>query len=219
MNRTPGTAASAPRLSVLLLCVAVSYSLLLALVGPFALRRAEAKSRVGGTTTAAAVRQTPRHEGELLVRFRAGSSKRERDDAVGHRGGRRARRLRGGSDAEKVELPAGQTPEAAASDPRLSEQWALQNTGQGGGQQGSDVNSRGAWATTTGSTRTVVAVIDSGIDFTHPDLANNEWSNPRERTNGRNDDGDGFVGDLHGWGWVSNGNQIADQNGHGTAVA
>jgi RHS repeat-associated protein len=182
--------------------------------------------------------------GELLVRFRAGTTEQEKDAVVGSRGGRRGRRLRGDSAVEKIDLTGGQTPEGAASelrsrpevefvepnfvingeqtaanDPRVSEQWALRNTGQGGGRQGSDIAAPAAWAKTTGSTQTVIAVIDSGIDFTHPDLKNNEWANARERVNNRDDDNDGFADDLHGWDWVADGNQILDQNGHGTAVA
>jgi YD repeat-containing protein len=65
----------------------------------------------------------------------------------------------------------------------------------------------------------VIAVIDSGIDFTHPALASGQWTNPTERANGRDDDRDGYTDDFHGWDWVAGGNQIRDEQGHGTAVA
>src|SRR6185503_12480898 len=65
---------------------------------------------------------------------------------------------------------------------QLNAQWALRNTGQNGGQYGSDINAATAWQTTTGSSATIIAVIDSGIDFTHPDLTNNQWTNPIPQT-------------------------------------
>jgi RHS repeat-associated protein len=98
--------------------------------------------------------------------------------------------------------------ESSSNDPRLSEQWALNNVGQNGGQYGSDINAVSAWQRTQGSTTTVVAVIDSGIDFNHPDLLNNQWTNPTA-TNG----------DLHGWDFVTDDGTIKDEQGHGTGVA
>lgn len=95
------------------------------------------------------------------------------------------------------------------NDPRLNEQWALRNTGQNGGQFGSDINLTAAWQTTRGSQSTVIAVIDSGIDFTHPDLANNEWTNINP----------GSTGDLHGWDYTTDTGVIKDEQGHGTAIA
>lgn len=79
--------------------------------------------------------------------------------------------------------------QVAASDPRFEEQWALRNTGQGGGQFGSDINVTTAWQTTSGLESTTIAVIDSGIDLTHPDLTNNRWENPAPSPEG----------DLNGW--------------------
>jgi subtilisin family serine protease len=95
------------------------------------------------------------------------------------------------------------------NDAQFNEQWALRNTGQNGGQYGADINASGAWQTTTGSPATVIAVIDSGIDFTHPDLANNQWTN----LNGS------AMGDLHGWDYITDDGVIKDEQGHGTAVA
>lgn len=104
-------------------------------------------------------------------------------------------------------------------DTRFNEQWALRNTGATGGQPGADINAVAAWQTTSGSVDTVIAVIDSGVDFTHPDLTNNQWTNHQERDNGRDDDRDGFIDDLHGWDWVAGSNVIKDEQGHGTNVA
>ncbi len=94
-------------------------------------------------------------------------------------------------------------------DPRFSEQWALKNTGQNGGQFGSDIGVTAAWQTTTGSQSTVIAVIDSGIDFAHPELANNRWTNPAPSPNG----------DIHGWDYITDTGVVIDEQGHGTAIA
>lgn len=86
------------------------------------------------------------------------------------------------------------------SEPNFPDQWGLQNTGQFGGTPGADIRARPAWATTTGSPDVVVAVVDSGIDLQHPDLAANLWVNPGETPdNGVDDDGNGYVDDVNGW--------------------
>ena len=99
--------------------------------------------------------------------------------------------------------------EIAPNDNQFAEQWALRNTGQNGGQYGSDINTTTAWQTTTGLHSTVIAIIDSGIDFTHPDLSNNQWNNPTP----------GAEADLHGWDYITDSNVIKDEQGHGTAIA
>ena len=91
------------------------------------------------------------------------------------------------------------------SEPEFPDQWGLENTGQFGGIPGADVRSRSAWATTTASPNVVVAVIDSGVDLQHPDLAANLWINRGEiANNGVDDDENGFVDDVRGWDFVSN---------------
>ena len=147
--------------------------------------------------------QTPnRRDGELLIRFRAGVPEQTKDTLRSSNGTRRKKQLRGESTVEKLEVLGGQNVETvalqlslnpdiefaepnflinkdqvAASDPRFEEQWALRNIGQGGGQFGSDINVTTAWQTTSGLESTTIAVIDSGIDITHPDLTNNRWEN------------------------------------------
>src|SRR5271157_2548706 len=75
---------------------------------------------------------------------------------------------------------------AVPSDPQFSQQWALNNTGQSGGMPGDDIHATQAWNITTGSRNVVVAVIDSGVDYTDPDLASNIWTNPNAGQDGFN---------------------------------
>lgn len=77
-----------------------------------------------------------------------------------------------------------------------------------------------AWTTTTGSDQLIVAVIDTGIEYTHPDLANNMWKNPGEiAANGIDDDKNGYVDDVYGINAITNTGNPMDDNGHGTHVA
>jgi subtilisin family serine protease len=64
------------------------------------------------------------------------------------------------------------------NDPRFPQQWNFHNTGQNGGTPSADIHAPEAWSVTSGSASVVVAVIDSGIDYTHPDLASQVWSAP-----------------------------------------
>ncbi|MBX3404765.1 MAG: S8 family serine peptidase [Phycisphaeraceae bacterium] len=116
-------------------------------------------------------------------------------------------------------------------------QWGHNNTGlefpdSGTGQlapgvPGADIDAELAWNITTGTDRVVIAVIDTGVQLTHPDLAANIWTNPLEIPgNGIDDDGNGFIDDVNGWDFASNepGGQDNNPNdpatqGHGTAVA
>jgi subtilisin family serine protease len=122
------------------------------------------------------------------------------------------------------------------NDPLFSDQWGLRNNGQPhpvydappdfrSGRDDADADVHEAWDTTQGRPRVVVAVIDSGVDWGHPDLAANIWTNPGETpNNGVDDDGNGKVDDVRGWDFAGNDNNPRGQRGedgfsHGTFVA
>jgi subtilisin family serine protease len=110
--------------------------------------------------------------------------------------------------------------DAVPNDPRFGEMYALHNTGQTGGVPDADIDAPEAWNIAVGSPNVVVAVLDSGIDMTHPDLQANLYTNPGETLNGVDDDGNGFVDDIHGWDFRDNDNDPSDPStlcsSHGT---
>ena len=113
-------------------------------------------------------------------------------------------------------VTAQQTPD----DPEFERLFGLHNTGQTGGTDDADIDAPEAWNITTGSADVVVAVIDSGVDYTHPDLAANIWTNPGEiPSNQIDDDGNGFVDDVHGYDFANNDGDPMDDSRHGTHVA
>ncbi len=106
------------------------------------------------------------------------------------------------------------------NDPSFGDQWALNNTGQNGGTPDADIDAPEAWGITTGDTNIIVGVLDSGIDYTHPDLIDNIWTNWDEiPNNGIDDDNNGYIDDIHGWDFYNNDNDPMDDHGHGTHVA
>lgn len=96
------------------------------------------------------------------------------------------------------------------NDPAFGRSWWLQR-----------IDAPGAWTRTVGSRDVVVAVVDRGIDYRHRDLRENVWRNPREAPNGLDDDGNGFVDDLHGARLCPpvSGDPDDDESGHGTHMA
>ncbi|NDC64473.1 MAG: hypothetical protein EBZ59_10945, partial [Planctomycetia bacterium] len=106
------------------------------------------------------------------------------------------------------------------NDPSFGRLHGLDNSGQTGGVADADIDAPEAWNTTTGSRSVVVAVIDSGVDYRHPDLAANIWTNPGEVPgDGRDNDGNGYVDDVRGWDFANNDSDPFDDQGHGTHVA
>ncbi len=103
--------------------------------------------------------------------------------------------------------------QATPNDTSYASQWALENGND------ADIDATQAWSYGTSSS-VVVAVIDTGIDYNHVDLATNIWTNTREIAgNGVDDDRNGYTDDVRGWNFVNNTNNPMDDNGHGTHVA
>jgi subtilisin family serine protease len=107
------------------------------------------------------------------------------------------------------------------NDPRFGELWALQNTSQTGGKIDADIDAPEAWGVLDSGQDVVVAVIDSGINSNHADLAANIWMNAAEASGrpGVDDDGNGYVDDVRGYDFVNNDADPLDDHGHGTHVA
>ena len=110
------------------------------------------------------------------------------------------------------------------NDPDFGLLWGLDNTGQDvngtSGTPGADVDAPEAWDTATGNSSVIIAVIDSGADYTHPDLSGNIWTNGGEiNGNGIDDDGNGYIDDHKGWDFENDDNDPSDPDGHGTHVA
>jgi subtilisin family serine protease len=133
--------------------------------------------------------------------------------------------LRARRDVEYAELnyrivPATLVPD----DPRFFDQWGLKNYGfmidGNSATADADTHVTAAWDITKGSPDVIVAITDTGVDITHPDLAGNIYTNPREIPgNGIDDDGDGYVDDVHGYNVGENSTDISDVFGHGTQMA
>jgi subtilisin family serine protease len=104
------------------------------------------------------------------------------------------------------------------SDPQFDDQWALANSGQKGGKEGADIKATVAWAKTTGSDKVVVAVLDTGVDYSHEDLASNMWTRP-DSVDPYQDDQLGTIDDVNGFNAIDNGADPMDDNGHGTHCA
>ncbi len=115
----------------------------------------------------------------------------------------------------------GITSASYPNDPGYQYLWGLDNTGQAPfyGKSDADIDAPEAWSSTTGSSSVIVAVVDTGVDYTHPDLAANIWQNSRETINGIDDDGNGYIDDIRGWNFNAKTNDPKDDNGHGTHCA
>ena len=121
---------------------------------------------------------------------------------------------------ELVQPNAKITTNAIPNDPSFPKLYALNNSGQTGGKFDADIDASEAWDYTTGTGQTVVAVIDTGVDYNHDDLRANIWVNSGEIAgNGLDDDGNGYIDDLHGYDFANNDSNPMDDNGHGTHVS
>lgn len=184
---------------------------------------------------------------DIIVIREPGLTAAERAELRADAGVRHVRMMRL-PDTEVVRAPAGELTEAldalnADPDVRVAEPdapvraltndtwwaklWGLENTGQTlfgvTGNPDADIDAPAAWTVSTG-TGVTVAVVDSGMQLNHPDLATQVGGNPGERTggketNGVDDDGNGKVDDWQGWDFVSGDNVPQDGDGHGTHVA
>jgi len=105
------------------------------------------------------------------------------------------------------------------TDPGFPRLWALDNEGQTGGRVDADIDAPEAWETDRNAAEIIVAGIDTGIDYTHPDLAANIWTNPGEIPDGIDNDGNGFIDDIHGYDFANDDSDPFDDNGHGTHTA
>src|SRR5688572_1917506 len=191
--------------------------------------------------------------GELLVGFRPGVSQDEIARFYRQTGLAECealdRHVRGdGARLKLVSVPAARTLDLIAAlerDPRVAyaepnylfepaaatpteifypSQWNLNNIGRWGSTPDADIDAPEAWKVTTGSPDVVVAVIDTGVDYNHPDLAANMWTNPFEVAgDGIDNDANGYVDDVHGISAVTGSGDPMDLSktfpGHGTAVA
>ena len=95
------------------------------------------------------------------------------------------------------------------NDPLYSKQWYIPA-----------VKADRVWKQTKGSKTQIIAILDTGVDWKHPDLKDKIWTNPGEKPgNGIDDNGDGYIDDVRGWDWINNDNDPSDDNSHGTHVA
>jgi len=179
--------------------------------------------------------------GEVIVKFTRPAGARDMAALRAGIGGRRIRSLgprtelyrlkglrvkdavakyRGDPHVEYIEPNYIVTASGVPNDYYFPQLHALQNTGQLGGTPGADIHAVPAWDVFTGSSGVLIGVIDSGVDYLHPDLAANMWTNPGEIPgNGKDDDGNGYVDDVHGYDFRNHDGDPMDDNGHGTHIA
>ena len=109
------------------------------------------------------------------------------------------------------------------TDAQYYKQWAMQNNGNipfTASKKGADIDMEKAWAIEQGDSSVIVAIIDTGVKWDHPDFAGRIWVNYEEvPNNGLDDDGNGLIDDFNGWDFADKDNNPMDENGHGTNIA
>ena len=181
--------------------------------------------------------------GQLLVRFRPGTPRSWQEAAHGGLKAQVLRRYRSVENLALVRLPAGVSVEEAVklyrrdpnvlyaepdyllhadvtpTDPSFGQLWGLHNTGQKGGTPDADIDAPAAWDLTPGDSTVVVGVIDTGIDYTHADLAANMLQLEANCSDFVDDDGNGHIDDCFGLDTFNTDPNPMDDVGHGTHVA
>jgi subtilase family protein/fervidolysin-like protein/ASPM-SPD-2-Hydin domain-containing protein/HYDIN/CFA65/VesB family protein/BACON domain-containing protein len=177
--------------------------------------------------------------GEVILKFKNNASQHDKDQIYAELGGAKLKglgrikaelrrvetmsvdeavaRYRSHPKIEYIEpnyiLEANETP----NDPLYPQLYGMNNTGQTGGTIDADIDAPQAWDVFTGSSSALIGVIDTGVDYNHPDLAANIWTNPGEIPgNNVDDDNNGYVDDVHGYDFINNDGDPMDDHGHGS---
>ncbi len=184
--------------------------------------------------------------GEVIVKFKSGIVQSQSTNVHRSMGAQVLRKLSGIENTEVVSVPEGtsvidavrlymENPDVEYAEPNyriylsakpndtyFSQQWALHNEGNTmNSVTDADIDAPEAWDIWTGSRDIIVAVIDTGVDYGHPDLGQNMWINTGETScvDGIDNDGNGYIDDCKGWDFGDNDNDPMDNHGHGTHVA
>jgi len=192
----------------------------------FLVSLAAAASLLGATLSFAQVQTGRAIPGELLVRYKHGVGPNDRALLHAQMKGKALKRfdfidvehikldpgvkaddvikkLKGNPKIEYIEPNYELQASIVPNDARFSELYAMRNTGQTGGTAGADIKATSAWDVFTGDPNLKVGVIDTGVDYNHPDLIDNVWTNPGEIAgNNLDDDHNGYIDDIHGYDFV-----------------